>query len=786
MISTVSLKYYSNNTWFDLSINGNVCEHPLYAHESCKIRVSPNGTPANCRRSARWDFGDGTIVEGQYATHYYRKPGKYTIRVTYFKSDFTPAADKPYVTVVVKEVVPTVLSVNREYNLNPKLCRSSKLFELVASLSNTVISEPRISARRTFPQKTQIEKSYFEIKDTYQYHLKPYYAFLKETTEYDFDNDKQWNKILKPTEEYEPEYHTIYGEFGGAENYENCEWKFYCLRNDNLNVSLIKIFAPSSIVTSDYRGKDNDLFYQTVKIEFKNNISEIPKTATPCGKIASFNVWYKTDIDLTEPNDLYFFFNQDDLKFTDDLLSDTNYINIPPLGITIYPSIPDEGDLIPILSLNGFANNVNENVNPNIETYLQQSLYKNYQLPAIFGYFIKNENISDISALEGDLFNLYKNPDNIGSLHITVNGEQLPAVSEESTDYYKSYDIIPKLKNGQFIINHIDNDGSLLSNIYSTDNIIDLDEIILPTEKLFEGDTKKLIDCYTPHPLFADADKFKQLLNTVLSNGNMLNYIISKGLNFIDDNINYKTCYIDRLLDILDSVGESVTMYDSSLFKNINELRDITRILSMGYSTLFGNTYNDIYDFHFTSTTKGKNVGDQILPNDVFYLNDKAEIIAIKRNGVISKLTKAVKNFIILEDYSGIIKTGSFETIKCHLYLDYSDQTAEWHQRKDNKKLMEEITGAFSLAEYEESWLWNLLLPPEFINYNNKESLIYRYYSFYLFNDNAEYERKFNFIAENTIPLKDGKQISYEEWNDINGFTYHCLIKVLFDKLQLK
>ena len=133
---------------------------------------------------------------------------------------------------------------------------------------------------------------------------------------------------------------------------------------------------------------------------------------------------------------------------------------------------------------------------------------------------------------------------------------------------------------------------------------------------------------------------------------------------------------------------------------------------------------------------------------------------------------------------NGQIATARVETIISNVYVDYNDQTPEWH--KNNAALKSMIKGAFTLSEYDDSWLWNLILPSDFESYNDKESLIHRYYSFYLFNENKEKIRKFNFLDEKTIPLINGKQITYDDWNDINGFTYHCLIKVITDRLSLK
>lgn len=780
----LSLKYYFSDKEVDFITNesGDLsAPHPIYAHESCKIKVMCAGSIENYRRNIKWDFGDGTVVTGYTATHYYKNPGKYIISCTFFDTRLNPVRNTTSITVYVKDVIPTILSVEHEYNMSPTICRTTRLFEMSVTLSDNIISEPTIAARRTFEKGSTTEKSYFDVKDTYQYHLHPYYTFLEEVVEYDFNNDKQWDKTLKPVTNYTPEYHPIYGEFTS-----DLKWKFYSLKNTNLNKTAIKIFNPASSSTLDYRGNTDNNLYCNEEIEFKNNKSDIPDTASICGKVATFNVWYKTDTNVDDYNNLYFFINQEELKLKNDLQSDTFYINMPPLGISLKTQVANINDLTPLLSFNGFANNADE-TDKHIESYLKNSLYKNHSVPAISAYYIKNDSVS--INIKDSTYNLYKEVPVGYDLSLLINGTIAPKNIKESGDYYASYDIQPVLKNGSFLLEFKAGSNNEKIKICELNELIDLENIIIPAEQLYEEDVDKLITTYTPHALFDEADKFKRLLSAILSNNNMLNYIISRGISFIDDNINHKTCYIDRLLPILESVGEAVTQYSPDLFKNINELRDLTRILSMSYSDLFGNTFNDIYDLSISSTDSGQNIGDRLYPGDIFYFgksNDKNRaIVAIKRNGIVYPLAKPVTDFIIVEDYSGSIKFGSFETIKPHIFVDFSDQTAEWN--KNNKNLIDSIDGAFTLSEYESSWLWNLLLPHNFEEYNNKEDLIYRYYSFYLFNDNNDKDkiRKFNFLKEETIPLKNGKQISYEDWNDINGFTYHCLIKVINDKIRL-
>ena len=127
----IGLSYY----FFDKEIkitesNGSnvAASVPLYAHESCKVKVSCLGSIREYRRNIRWDLGDGTIIIGRNAIHSYKKPGKYIISCTFFNSKGKPVNNSASFVVYVKEVIPTMLSVEREYNMAPDICRNTRLF----------------------------------------------------------------------------------------------------------------------------------------------------------------------------------------------------------------------------------------------------------------------------------------------------------------------------------------------------------------------------------------------------------------------------------------------------------------------------------------------------------------------------------------------------------------------------------------------------------------------------------------------------------------------------------
>ena len=133
----------------------------------------------------------------------------------------------------------------------------------------------------------------------------------------------------------------------------------------------------------------------------------------------------------------------------------------------------------------------------------------------------------------------------------------------------------------------------------------------------------------------------------------------------------------------IEEIGDNVTKYENASFSEINELHDLCRILSMNYSILFGNTYNNIIDISIGSTTFGKNVSDRLLANDIIYCNANGEIIGIKRDGIIMKLKVPSPCIIAREDYSGDTKVVSFEKVKPTSIDLFETQSDTWHA--DNK-----------------------------------------------------------------------------------------------------
>ena len=151
-------------------------------------------------------------------------------------------------------------------------------------------------------------------------------------------------------------------------------------------------------------------------------------------------------------------------------------------------------------------------------------------------------------------------------------------------------------------------------------NITDISNLIIPSEKIVDVDIKKLVDVYMGHPMFDEAYKLKDGLISLLKNNNLLSYIMTKSKNFLDDRANIRTCYLSNLLSTLKMMGEEITNYETSEFEGINEMRDFVRILSMNHNDLIGHVISKPYDIHINNVSKGKNVGRKINLRDKLYI----------------------------------------------------------------------------------------------------------------------------------------------------------------------
>ncbi len=737
----------------------------FFNHPSHKIslQIADKNYTKEFRNSVKWDFGDGTSIEAPTAEHYYKAPGHYTIKATLYTIDRTPINDKVInLEIYVREMVPTEISFIEPGKWKEKssacvISKNNKLGSLLITTSSNVLSSPHIKAtRRWLGDKN--ENSYFDICKERYYHLKKYYTFLEEDENLSIDG-KISDIILRPVEFYSPNYIPIYGRV----IFQNgkIELDAYIIDNYRYNTDDLIDFKPFDLRNIIVGARDKNFKIKRVK-----NESSLPVECILIGKIARVNVWYKNDY-FGATNDLIFEIDRKNLHLEREEALRESYFNIPPLGLTIsFKNNFNNETIIKVLTPNGLlssADNISSNFH--ISTHLIHNFYKDYKVEAYYCNFIKNDEI----GVNKITYNFLKDEqEKIDSLK-TVN-DKIDIKTIEEAAYYKHYILVPRKNNFELLSenNHL---------LYRHGDIVSLKQLTLPKEKMNNLDIDELLNTYMSHPMYENALNLKKMLKYAFGNKDFLKYIVSKSDNFLNDHVNHKTCHLDKLLSILGMLDEQVSRYEVGAFNNVNELKELTRILSMNYSELFGNLITDNYDIKIRGSYRGKNVSDQLECGDIFLCNSQYEIIAIRRKNKILKLTEPSLFVIIKDDFSEKTHLGSFFGVETLDFEDFKDQDENW--KFTNKDLISEVKYSYSLNNYSYKWGWTLNLPDNFSNSISKDTIIDGFYTFYLFKAGKEKSRKYNFLDESTIPFENGEQISLENWEKDFGFTHDCIMKVL-------
>ena len=738
-------------------ITGSAYNGFIFNHESHKIEVTlADNYKDKYRAIVRWNFGDGTYAEGTTVTHHYNQAGKYKISAVLYDLDRVPDENAVLPKeIVVREIVPTELSFyegpwdNKNY-----YSKNNKLGEILVTVGNEFVGKPSIKPIRKW-DKEKDENSYFDIKDEPFYHLKKYYTFLTEDYVRSID-EKSSTVILRPTETYKPSYRTLYGKINLDKSLDLC---FIKAKYDDEEINL-KL----------YNSAEGERKTYTVKALLKSD--EISSDYYPIGKVAKVPVYYKNDYNTTTVNQLLFEFDKTSLKFKNEEALSETYLNIMPISFKV--NLSQSPEAYKVLSSNGLCTYLPDDrviSQTYIERHLEHNFYKNHTVEAYYSYFIPNAELSSDSP---PTYSMDKSRVISTSLSTDITKCDLDRIDDKT--YYTYYHITPK-KDGFRLID--------AGKTFHTHNELkDLDTLVLPSEKVYEQNIDELLNTYMRHPMYDNAVNLKTILKDVFANKNMLSYITSKGVNFIDDHVNHKSCYIKELLSLFELLDEPLKQYDISAFEKINELKELTRIMTMNYSHLFGTEIKNEYDIKITHSSKGKNVADQLEYNDTILCDKDYNIIGFRRKSKIYQLTQPSPYIVIKDDFTFQTYLANLYGVSTYEIEDFHDQTSDW--KTLNANFMKKVKYAYCLTDYTYKWGWGLNLPEEINNRQDKDYLIDGYYTFYLFKPSESSERKYNFLEEKTIPMVDGKQISVEKWEEDFGFLYDCLVKVLTDNLNLK
>lgn len=154
--------------------------------------------------------------------------------------------------------------------------------------------------------------------------------------------------------------------------------------------------------------------------------------------------------------------------------------------------------------------------------------------------------------------------------------------------------------------------------------------------------------------------------------------------NFYDDNNNPDRCYIPQLISFLRSLNEHTEDYQND-FGAVNEVNELTRILSMEHTDLVGHVNIVPLDIAYNGEEKAKNVGEEIYFDDILYVNSSGFIEKIRRNlretddnGETTYKEIQLKHqtsLIVWDTYTKISKIVSFYDVPKYMFSEDPNET---------------------------------------------------------------------------------------------------------------
>lgn len=756
-------EFYIKNviTGKDVVTEDNTAVLPLFACSQYKIKAyfkSSAYAKSKYRKAVRWDFGDGTVIEGSSAEHYYSTPGKYRITCTFYNIDRRPYESENYIDVIVKEIIPLNLEIiNNEVKADITRSKITRLCSLQATMGSNVATMPPIIINRINNDKGQ--KSYFDIRNEKYYHLQRYHTFLKESVDYTYKKDIVDKITLAPSRYFIPKLAPLYVKFNAVDDKIIPDLYVY-IENEKYKLpETYNIYNPEASVLTNHSKNYEDYYYQA-ELKHIGYMSDLPEDAEHCGWIGVENIWYKDD--YIGENKLYICYDTSYLKFKDEKLSPTA-INIPPLGVKI--NVQDnEDETIYALTGNGLLKEYDEAGENGIvlEKHLQHNFYTDYHTEAYSAKYIKNESFDGSTT-----WSIYKGEETIPAL----TGTMCNIDKQDDNINYIDHYILQPIAQGFTL--------ELDGKTYTNERLRSLGSIRLPEKNYVYISFTDMLNAYMQHPMYEDKDVIKQFFHQIFETDYLFENINNKGFGFFDDIVNHKTCYINNLKSILEMFGNDVKDYNVTGFDKINELRELIRLLSMQYSELFGQYEIVEQDIAVNGDRKGKCVGDRILPTDVIVCDATYQVIGLIRDDKFYKNPVPTKNLILVDDFN---KTSRLVSLDGVASLSY-------HPLHETLKHNTTELNYYTLNDYDYTWGWNLKAPADTINAANKGTFLDAYYSLYMYDSTqVTKERRYNFLAENTMPYSQLPSTTYmtpDEWADNFGHTYDCLMKVLLYKLGL-
>lgn len=277
-----------------------------------------------------------------------------------------------------------------------------------------------------------------------------------------------------------------------------------------------------------------------------------------------------------------------------------------------------------------------------------------------------------------------------------------------------------------------------------------------------------------------DSSNLKDAFKCIFNNDNWLEKTLTKITHFFNNTVHGDTCHVSYLVSLLQSMGEELGEYSESSFQLLNDLNDFTRLLSMQRTNLIGHETSATLDTVFDGEHKGKNVNDEIYPDDIIFTDENGLIIGYQREGKPYKL-EVPTEIIIYDRFTKTSRSANFFGFPSPTKWDEDDFDREFLEYKEvYKKNRDDLV--FTILDYHKNWGWNLLLPDRFWTHTDAaKNTIGAYYRFFILDPNTEKRRFGNYVDISSFGTEGGGILN-ENWDADWKMAFHILQKILHSK----
>lgn len=456
-----------------------------------------------------------------------------------------------------------------------------------------------------------------------------------------------------------------------------------------------------------------------------------------------------------------------------------------PLGIDINIVENDKDKILVGWNLNGAFHEITENGN---DVYVEHSFLKNLIETAYAMPYIKyTPSDFSIASETEDNFTIepfYYVPKDFDVKDMKLsslvgNDTIIKVLKSQSTEWcYKVVFYTNNTVNVSCSFNG--KEGILKADKNNEGDVISQDEIVTPHEIYFTENADKVVDVLTTPFGLKDSSNLKDALGSIFTNDNWLEKTLTKITHFFNNTVHGDTCHVSYLVSLLQSMGEELGEYSDSSFQLLNDLNDFTRLLSMQRTNLIGHETSATLDTVFDGEHKGKNVNDEIYPDDIIFTDENGLIIGYQREGKPYKL-EVPTEIIIHDRFTKTSRSANFFGFPSPTKWDEDDFDREFLEYKEvYKKDRDDLV--YTILDYQKNWGWNLLLPNRFWTHTDSaKATIGAYYRFFILDPTTEKRRFGNYVDISSFGTEDGGILN-ENWDADWKMAFHILQKILHSK----